>query len=132
MSRRVIVSFGPSIIDPSARTVPLPLTSINLAHVLVSVAWLLTFLVQVTLIAIPASHPCAAAEAMLLAKRVPYQRVDLIPAFSRAWLRLIGFDGVPVPALRIADVAPDIPLIVVVLLALRRGPEFGCGADEIP
>jgi rod shape-determining protein MreD len=32
------------------------------------------------------------------------------------------------PSLRIADVAPDIPLIVVVMLALRRGPEFGCGA----
>lgn len=32
------------------------------------------------------------------------------------------------PALRIGDVAPDIPLIVVVLLALRRGPEFGCFA----
>jgi rod shape-determining protein MreD len=32
------------------------------------------------------------------------------------------------PALRIGDVAPDIPLIVVVLLALRRGPEFGCVA----
>lgn len=32
------------------------------------------------------------------------------------------------PALRIADVAPDIPLIVVILLALRRGPEFGCAA----
>ena len=31
-------------------------------------------------------------------------------------------------AMRIADVAPDIPLIVVVLLALRRGPEFGCVA----
>jgi rod shape-determining protein MreD len=30
------------------------------------------------------------------------------------------------PAMRIADVAPDIPLIVVVLLALRHGPEFGC------
>src|SRR6059036_1471449 len=29
------------------------------------------------------------------------------------------------PALRIGDVAPDIPLIVVILLALRRGPEFG-------
>jgi len=29
------------------------------------------------------------------------------------------------PALRIGDVAPDIPLIVVALLALRRGPEFG-------
>jgi len=32
------------------------------------------------------------------------------------------------PSLRIADVAPDIPLIVVVMLALRRGPEFGVGA----
>jgi rod shape-determining protein MreD len=30
------------------------------------------------------------------------------------------------PALRIGEVVPDIPLIVVVLLALRRGPEFGC------
>ena len=30
------------------------------------------------------------------------------------------------PALRIGNVAPDIPLIIVVLLALRRGPEFGC------
>jgi rod shape-determining protein MreD len=30
------------------------------------------------------------------------------------------------PALRIGDVAPDIPLIIVVLLALRRGAEFGC------
>jgi rod shape-determining protein MreD len=32
------------------------------------------------------------------------------------------------PALRIANVTPDIPLIVVVLLALRRGPELGCAA----
>ncbi|MBI2206334.1 MAG: rod shape-determining protein MreD [Candidatus Rokubacteria bacterium] len=29
------------------------------------------------------------------------------------------------PALRVADVAPDIPLLVVLLLALRHGPEFG-------
>ena len=36
-----------------------------------------------------------------------------------------------VPALHIADVAPDIPLIVVVLLALRRGPEFGCAAGFV-
>jgi rod shape-determining protein MreD len=35
------------------------------------------------------------------------------------------------PALRIGDVAPDIPLIVVVLLALRRGPEFGCAAGFV-
>ena len=31
-------------------------------------------------------------------------------------------------SLRIGIVAPDIPLIAVVLLALRRGPEFGCAA----
>jgi rod shape-determining protein MreD len=30
------------------------------------------------------------------------------------------------PALSVAGVVPDIPLIVVGLLALRRGPEFGC------
>lgn len=35
------------------------------------------------------------------------------------------------PALRIADVTPDIPLIVVVLLALRRGPETGCLAGFV-
>jgi rod shape-determining protein MreD len=29
------------------------------------------------------------------------------------------------PVLRVADVAPDIPLLVLLLLALRRGPEFG-------
>ncbi len=28
--------------------------------------------------------------------------------------------------LRVGNVTPDIPLIIVVLLALRRGPEFGC------
>lgn len=32
------------------------------------------------------------------------------------------------PALGIRGVTPDLPLIVVVLLALRRGPEFGCAA----
>jgi rod shape-determining protein MreD len=30
------------------------------------------------------------------------------------------------PAIQVGGVAPDIPLIVVVLLALRRGPEVGC------
>lgn len=29
-------------------------------------------------------------------------------------------------ALRVGDVVPDIPLVVVMMLALRRGPEFGC------
>jgi len=30
------------------------------------------------------------------------------------------------PLISIAGVTPDLPLIMVVLLALRRGPEFGC------
>lgn len=30
------------------------------------------------------------------------------------------------PALRVGSVAPDIPLILTVLLGLRRGPEAGC------
>src|SRR5438552_7608854 len=32
------------------------------------------------------------------------------------------------PALGVGGVTPDLPLIVVVLLALRRGAEFGCVA----
>ena len=35
------------------------------------------------------------------------------------------------PTLRVAGVTPDLPLIVVVLLALRRGPEFGCVAGFV-
>jgi len=57
--------------------------------------------VQVKLFAIPGSHACATAEAMLRAKRLRYQRLDLIPALHRASLRLSGFAGVTVPALRI-------------------------------
>ena len=49
----------------------------------------------------------------------------------RALLALTVFGGgvaqtTLAPALMIGDVAPDLPLIMVVLLALRRGPEFGC------
>lgn len=33
--------------------------------------------------------------------------------------------------LRVGDVAPDIPLVVVVMLALQRGPEFGCVAGLV-
>ena len=51
----------------------------------------------------------------------------------RALLALTVFGGgvahaTLAPALRVAGVTPDIPLIVVVLLALRRGAEFGCVA----
>jgi len=46
-----VVAFSPSLMNASTRTVPLPLTSIDLAHSLVSVTWLLIFLAQVTLVA---------------------------------------------------------------------------------
>lgn len=38
---------------------------------------------------------------MLDAKRIAFDRVDLIPAFSRVWLRLAGFEAGTVPALRL-------------------------------
>lgn len=56
---------------------------------------------SVKLLAVPASHPCAAVAAMLDAKGVHYDRVDLVPGLSRAWLRVTGFAGATVPALRI-------------------------------
>lgn len=40
-----------------------------------------------TLYAIPASHPCAAVEAALRLKALPYERIDLPPLLSRAALR---------------------------------------------
>ena len=49
----------------------------------------------------PGSHPCAAVASMLDAKRIAYDRVDLIPALSRLWLRTTGFDAGTVPALRL-------------------------------
>jgi len=54
----------------------------------------------------------------------------------RALLALTVFGGgvahaTLAPALRVAGVTPDLPLIVVVLLALRRGPEFGCVAGFV-
>jgi len=54
----------------------------------------------------------------------------------RATLALVIFGGglaqtTFAPALRIGDVTPDIPLILLVLLALRRGPEVGCLAGLV-
>ena len=56
---------------------------------------------QATLYAIPGSHPSAAIAALLDAKEVRYRRVDLIPVLSRPWLRVLGFPGGTVPALRL-------------------------------
>lgn len=46
-----LAAFGPSLIDPSHRSVPLPLTPWVLTHTALSIAWLLLFLAQTTLVA---------------------------------------------------------------------------------
>lgn len=53
------------------------------------------------LFVIPASHPAIAAELMLRHKGIEYKRTDLLPVVSKVVLRLVGFPGVTVPALRI-------------------------------
>ena len=56
---------------------------------------------DVKLYAIPGSHPAAAAQAMLEHKGIPYRRVDLPPVVSRPMMRLLGFPGNRVPALKV-------------------------------
>lgn len=50
---------------------------------------------------IPASHPSVAAELMLKHKGIAYKRTDLLPVISKVVLRVVGFPGVTVPALKI-------------------------------
>jgi glutathione S-transferase len=56
---------------------------------------------QVKLYSIPGSHPAAAARAMLEHKGIPYSRVDLPPVVSRGMMRVLGFSGNRVPALKV-------------------------------
>jgi len=57
--------------------------------------------VDARLYVIPASHPSIASELMLKHKGIPYKRTDLLPVISKGVLRLVGFPGVTVPALKI-------------------------------
>jgi len=56
---------------------------------------------KATLFAVPASHPSLAAELMLRQKGVDYRRVDLVAVVHRGVLRVLGFKGITVPALRL-------------------------------
>jgi len=56
---------------------------------------------DVKLYSIPGSHPAAAARAMLEHKGIDYRRVDLPPVVSRALMRVLGFAGNRVPALKV-------------------------------
>jgi glutathione S-transferase len=57
--------------------------------------------VEARLYVIPGSHPSMAARLMLEAKGVEYKRTDLMPVVSKAALRVVGFRGNTVPALKI-------------------------------
>lgn len=50
---------------------------------------------------IPASHPSIAAQLMLEHKGIAYKRTDLLPVISKGALRVVGFPGITVPALKI-------------------------------
>lgn len=50
---------------------------------------------------IPASHPSIAVQLMLEHKGIPYKRTDLMPVVSKGVLRMAGFPGITVPALKI-------------------------------
>ena len=54
----------------------------------------------VKLYVIPGSHPSKAAELMLEHKRIPFKRVDLVTAMHKPSLKLLGFPGTTVPAMK--------------------------------
>lgn len=54
----------------------------------------------VRLYSIPGSHPSMAARLMLEHQGVAYKRTDLLSPVHRPVLRILGFDGVTVPALK--------------------------------
>ncbi len=56
---------------------------------------------EARLYVIPGSHPSMAARLMLEAKGVEYKRTDLMPVVSKGVLRVVGFPGITVPALKI-------------------------------
>jgi glutathione S-transferase len=57
--------------------------------------------VEARLFVIPASHPSVAAQLMLEHKGIAYKRTDLLPVISKGVLRVAGFSGITVPALKI-------------------------------
>jgi glutathione S-transferase len=57
---------------------------------------------KATLYTLPGSHPGAAVARMLDYKGIEYKRVDLMPVISKGALRLLGFPGITVPALKIS------------------------------
>jgi glutathione S-transferase len=57
--------------------------------------------VKARLYTVPGSHPGVAVEAMLKRKGIAFDRTDLFPVMSRGLLRVLGFSGKHVPAMKI-------------------------------
>jgi glutathione S-transferase len=57
--------------------------------------------VKVRLYTIPGSHPGVAVQGMLAYKGIPFERTDLLPVISRGVVRVLGFPGPTVPAIKI-------------------------------
>jgi glutathione S-transferase len=58
---------------------------------------------EAVLYTIPGSHPARTGQLMLEHKGIPFRRVNLVPGFHRVYVRLRGFPGDRVPAVRFAD-----------------------------
>jgi len=56
---------------------------------------------KVRLYTIPGSHPGVAVQGMLAHKGIPFKRTDLFPVVSRGVVRVLGFPGPTVPAVKI-------------------------------
>jgi len=56
---------------------------------------------RATIYVIPGSSPSMAGRLMLEHKGIDYRRRDLVAGFSRPILRLVGFDGITVPAIKL-------------------------------
>jgi glutathione S-transferase len=58
---------------------------------------------EAVLYAVPGSHPSHTGQLMLELKGIPFRRVNLAPGFHRVYVRMRGFPGDRVPAVRFAD-----------------------------
>lgn len=58
---------------------------------------------EATFYSIPGSHAARTGRLMLEHKGIPFRQVTLAPGFHRAYVRLRGFPGDRVPAVRFAD-----------------------------
>jgi uncharacterized membrane protein YozB (DUF420 family) len=89
-----VAAFGPSIVNPSGRRLPLPLSPLVTAHAIVSTAWLLLFLAQATLIA--------------TGRIAVHRRLGMIGAALAAVFVVVGFFSVVEQARRGFDLSGDI------------------------